>query len=349
MSFTRLEVVNYVLVRLLTDTGIEGLGEASALGGPTWSGESAESIQATVERYLKPVLLGQEATTVERLLRLMGTAVQDNLFAKAAVEMALLDAVGKFHGLPVYQLLGGLYRESVPLSWSLASGDIDEELDEAREMMSRGIGIFKLKVAALPPERDVERVLRIREALGPGVSLRIDANQGWDRSTAIRAIGRMAEAGLDFAEQPVPRWDMAGMSAIAGAVSVPLMADEGLCTPQDALALIRAEAAGVFGLKVTKMGGLLASKRVSHLAEAAGIPCYAGCMIETSLGTAAYLHLACSAPQVTLGCELFGPLLINGDIATQPTRYQGGHVLAPEGPGLGVELDEGLVREFARK
>ena len=349
MSFTTLEAVNFVFVRLETREGHVGWGEAACLGGPTWSEESAESVAATIERYLAPWLRGADATRIEALRGEMARRVQGNPFARAAVEMALWDLNGRALGVPVTRLVGGRVRDRVPLSWSLAVTDPDAEAAEARELVARGHRIFKIKTAAHPVQRDVERVRRIREAVGPDVALRIDANQGWDRATALRAIRAMEPFGLDFVEQPVPRWDLESMAHIGRSVSVPIMADESCFTPQDALAIARLGGVAILGLKVTKSTGILGTLAVARVAEAAGLGAYVGCMIETSLGTAAYLAVALTAPPVTWGCELFGPMLLAGDVVRRPVQYEDGAIVALDAPGLGVDVDEAALKEWARR
>src|SRR5512132_4053528 len=333
MSFTTLEAVNFVFVRLETADGLTGWGEAACLGGPTWSEESSESIAATIERYIVPWLVGRDATGIEVLSR----------------EMALWDLNGRALGVPVHRLLGGRVRDRVPLSWSLAVADPDAEIEEARAKVARGHRIFKIKTAARPVAEDVERVRRLRQALGPDVSLRVDANQGWDRPTALRAIRQLEPYGVDFVEQPVPRWDFEGMAEIGRRVTAPIMADESCFSPQDALTIARLGGVSILGLKVTKSAGIGGTMAIARIAEAAGMGCYVGCMIETSLGTAAYLQVAVAAAPVTWGCELFGPLLLKGDVVRQPVRYEDGAILALDGPGLGVEVDEGALAEWSRK
>jgi len=349
MSFTTLEAVNFVFVRLETRDGLVGWGEAACLGGPTWSEESAESVAATLERYVAPWLRGRDATGIEALRIEMARRVQGNPFARAAVEMAHEDLAGRALGVPVHRLLGGRVRDRVPLSWSLAVASPDAEVAEARARVALGHRIFKLKTAAHPVARDVERVRRIREAVGPDVALRVDANQGWDRPTALRAIRALEPYGLDFVEQPVARWDLEGLAHIGRSVAVPIMADESCFTPQDALAIARAGGVSILALKLTKSAGILGALAVARVAEAAGLGCYVGCMIETSLGTAAYLQVALAAAPVTWGCELFGPLLLRGDVVRQPVRYADGAILALDGPGLGVEVDETFVKEWTRR
>ncbi|MGH7354024.1 MAG: muconate/chloromuconate family cycloisomerase [Candidatus Rokuibacteriota bacterium] len=348
MSFTTLHAVNFAFVRVETRDGVIGWGEAACLGGPTWSEESVESIAPTIERYLAPGLIGRDASEVEPLRMEMARRVQGNPFARAAVEMALWDLNGRALGVPVHRLLGGRVRDRVPLSWSLAVEDPDAEVAEAQEKAAHGHRIFKIKTAARPVAEDVARVRRIREAVGPDLSLRVDANQGWDRATAHRAIRALAPFDLDFVEQPLPRWDLAGMAEIARSVPVPIMADESCGSAHDALEIARLGGVSILSLKLTKSAGILGAMAIARIAEAAGLGCYVGCMIETSLGTAAYLQVALAAAPVTWGCELFGPLLLEGDVTRRPVEYADGAILALDGPGLGVDVDETLLKEWTR-
>ena len=349
MSFTTLERVNFAFVRMETADGVVGWGEAACLGGPTWSEESSESVAATIERYIAPWLVGRDATGIEALAREMAKRVQGNPFARAAVEMALWDLNGKALGVPVHRLLGGRLRDRVPLSWSLAVESTEAEVAEAREKVALGHRIFKIKTAAHPVAHDVARVRRLREAVGPDVRLRVDANQGWDRPTALQAVRALEPFGLDFVEQPVPRWDREGLAEIARAARMPVMADESCCSIHDALDIARLGGVSILALKLTKSAGILGSMAIARIAEAAGLGCYVGCMIETSLGTAAYLQVALAAAPVTWGCELFGPLLLSGDVARTPVRYADGAILALDGPGLGVEVDEARLKEWTRR
>ena len=348
MSFTTLTAVNFVFVRVETAEGVVGWGEAACLGGPTWSEESAESIAATVEHHIAPWLRGRDATRIEALRTEMARRVQGNPFARAAVEIALWDLNGKSLGVPVHRLLGGRVRDRVPLSWSLAVVDPAAEVEEARLMSARGHRIFKIKTAAHSVADDVRRVEHIRAAVGPDVALRVDANQGWDRAQALKAIQAMAPQRLDFVEQPLPRWDLEGMAELGRRVDVPLMADESCFSPHDALAIARLGGVSILGLKLTKSAGILGTMAIARIAEAAGLGCYVGCMIESSLGTAAYLQVALAATPVTWGCELFGPLLLAGDVTRAPVRYADGAILALDGPGLGVEVDETALKEWIR-
>jgi muconate cycloisomerase len=348
MSFTTLHAVNFAFVRIETRGGLVGWGEAACLGGPTWSEESAESVQVVLERYVTPWLVGRDASGIEPLRIEMSRRVQGNPFARAAVEMALWDLNGKALDAPVHRLLGGRVRDRVPLSWSLAVGSLEAELDEARQKIALGHRIFKIKTAANPLGVDVERVRRIREAVGDAVALRVDANQGWDRPTALAAVRALEPYRLDFVEQPVPRWDLDGLAEIARQSRIPIMADESCASEHDAFAIARRGGVAILALKVTKSAGLVGTMAIARIAQAAGFGCYVGCMIETSLGTAAYLAAAVAAAPVTWGCELFGPLLLEGDVVQRPVQYADGAILALDGPGLGVDVDEAALKEWIR-
>lgn len=345
MSMVTVDKISHVIVRVQTDNGIEGLGEASILGGPTWSEESAESVMAMINNYLAPILINENPEQLEKIREKMN-AYRGNYFAKSAMEMALFDIVGKYRGLPVYDLLGGLVNKELPLSWTLASGDTQKEIEEAKEKVKAGHFIFKLKTGALPLDKDIERVKLIREAFGNDISLRVDANQGWDRNTGLRAAKRLEEYDLDFIEQPIPRWDIDGMAAIAKSTSTPIMADESASSIADAIHLVRREASSVFGLKLAKSGGFLSCKRIAGIAEAAGYTCYVGGMLEVGIGTAAYLHLAVSTPAVTMGCGLFGSVLSVDDIVKEETNYKNGYIIVGDKPGLGITLDEVKLKKY---
>ena len=348
MSLMTVKEVNYLFVRIEAENGAAGWGETSFLGGPTWSEESAESAQAIVNTYRGPCLIGREVEEIEGLRHRMETLVRGNHFAQAAVELALWDLLGKLRGLPVYELIGGKVRDKVPLSWSLASGTLEAELKEAEERAREGGFIFKFKTGLLAPEEDAARIKNIRQAF-PKAWLRADANQGWDRFTAIRAVRLFEEYNLDFVEQPVPKSDMDSLAAIARSSSVPLLADESLESLQAATQLVKRDAVGMFGIKLSKAGGLLGAKRLAAIAEGACFPCYVGSMMESPLCNAAHLHFACSTPAVTMGCELFGPLLLADELTEEQSIYQDGYILLDEPkPGFGITMREDKIRQYQR-
>jgi muconate/chloromuconate cycloisomerase len=348
MSFGAPDAVNFVMVKIETADGLVGWGEAATLGGPTWSEESSETIKVVIDRYIAPLLVGQNILEYQVTLQNIFSRLRGNRFAKAAVEFAVMDIVGKFYRQPVYNLLGGSYRDRVDLSWSLASGDLKNDIAEAKEKMEEGYRIFKLKFGVHPWQEDLERLRIARQELSDDVSLRVDVNQGWDRATAHKALIKMEPYSPAFFEQPLAKWDLEGMAALRGKTSIPILADESLESEQAALEMIRRQSADAFSFKLTKLGGLLNTHDVYFMTRTAGVAAYIGCMIESSVGTAVYLHFAATIPRLEFGCELFGPRLLKDDVVDNPIRIEDGKVFIPDGPGLGVKVNEDKIKQYQR-
>jgi muconate cycloisomerase len=249
----------------------------------------------------------------------------------------------------VHTLLGGLARTSIPVTWALGTEPAPLVVEEAFGKLDAGLHrTFKLKMGALEPADDVARVVTIAEKLAGVAGVRVDLNARWDRLTSLRYLPALADAGVELIEQPVPGDDIETLAEINAALPIPVMADESLRTPADAIRLARRRAADVFAVKTTKCGGLRASMEIAAIGLAAKIPTHAATSIESPVGTAASLQFACAAPGVTWGSELFGPLLMAEEMLTEPLRYVDGHLQLPEGPGLGVDLDPDKVRAFRR-
>jgi muconate cycloisomerase len=339
--------VLYVFVR--TAGGVTGTGEGAVPAGPWWGGESVETMQVIIERYVAPVLLGRRVDDVARLLRDVADVVAANLFAKAAVEVALHDAWARCLGVPVHTLLGGLVRTSVPVTWALGAEAAPIVVEEALGKLDAGLHhSFKLKMGAQAPAADVERIEAVAEKLVGVAGVRVDLNARWDRLTSLTLLPRLAEAGVEMVEQPVPGHEVEVLAEINAVLPVPVMADESLRTPSDALRIARLRAADILAVKTTKCGGLRASMEIAAIGAAAGIPSHGATSIESPIGTAASLHFACAAPGVSWGSELFGPLLMAEGMAAPPLRYADGHLHLPGGPGLGVDLDPDKIRAYRR-
>ena len=346
---TGMDAQPILLVTLTTRGGVSGVGEGVVPGGPWWGGESVETMQVIIERYLTPLLLGRRVDEIAGIQQAMNDVVNNNLYAKAAVEVALHDAWARSLGVPVHTLLGGLSRTSVPVTWALGTESADEVIDEAEAKLAAGLhASFKLKMGAQDPSDDVARVVEVAEKLAGRAGVRVDLNARWDRLTSLRWLPRLAEAGVDLVEQPVPGAEVEWLAEINAALPIPVMADESLRTPTDALRLVRLRAADVFSLKTTKSGGLRYTRQIAEIAVAAGVPCHGGTAIEGPVGTAATLQLACAMPGVSYGSELFGPLLMAEELLVRPLRYADGALHLPDGPGLGVELDPAAVRRLTR-
>jgi muconate cycloisomerase len=340
---------SYVIVELRLTNGVEGIGEAATLGGPRWSEESVESIKATIDVYLAPAIIGAPANRFEAARIRMDEAAKRNNAAKAAIESALFDAVGKSLGVSAVQLLGGAVRESVPVLWTLASGDPAQEIEEAEKKLDARLhDTFKIKIGARSPEADVARLRRLADALAGRASLIVDANQAWDETTAVRCLPVLAELGVRLVEQPLPAWNLAGMARLRARSTVPLMADEGVFSAHDMLDVARAGAADVVSLKLVKHGGLLATRDVAAVAEAAGIGLYGGCLLESSIGAAAHLQVFAGLRELAWGCEHFGPQILVDDLVEEPLHFADFCIHLPAGPGLGVTLDQDKLRHYAR-
>ena len=349
LSSLSITAQSYVIVELRLANGAEGIGEAATLGGPRWSEESVESIKSAVDAYLAPALIGAPANRFEAARTRMEAAAKRNNAAKAAIESALFDAVGKTLGVPAVQLLGGAVHESLPVLWTLASGDPAQEIEEAeRKLAARLHNTFKVKIGAQTPEADIARLSDLARALTDRASLIVDANQAWDETTALRYLPVLAELGVRLVEQPLPAWNLAGMARLRARSTVPLMADECVFSAHDMLDVVRTGAADVVSLKLVKHGGLLATRNVAAVAEAAGIGLYGGCLLESSIGAAAHLQVFGGLRELAWGCEHFGPQILVDDLVEQPLRFADFRIHLPAGPGLGVTLDQEKLRRYAR-
>lgn len=338
-----------LLVSIGTAGGVVGHGEGVVPGGPWWGGESVETMQVIIERYIAPVLLGRSVDDIDALQRDITDQVAANLFAKCAVEVALHDAWARALNVPLHTLIGGAVRRSIPVTWALGAEPAEVVVEEALGKLDAGLHhSFKLKMGAQEPADDVARISKVAEKLAGVAGVRVDLNARWDRLTALRYLPQLAAAGVELIEQPVPGEEFEALAEINHALPIPVMADESLRTPVDAQRLARLRAADVFSIKTTKSGGLRHSAAIAAIAGAAGIPCHAGTSIETSLGTAASLHLACVAPAMTWGSELFGPLLMTDDLVGSPLTYTDGELHLPDGPGLGVEIDPAAIARLRR-
>jgi muconate cycloisomerase len=330
----------YVVVRVHTDEGLVGLGEATV--APLWDGETSPGCVAVIHDILGPALAGEDPRGITALRQKMDRCLKLNPFAKAAVEMALWDLLGKAAGLPVYQLLGGKVRDAVPIKMVIGAFEVREAVRLAEQFLGWGVKCLKVKTG-LDPAGDVARVKAVREAAGPQVPIGIDSNCGWDVATARRVLHELRPYGILFAEQPVPPDDPEALAEVRRATDIPVMADESVFTLGDAWRVARHRAADVLSVYPGKHGGIAATLEVTHLARAAGLACAIGSNLELGIGTAAMLHVAVADPtidSVKYPADLIGPLYHDADLLTQRLTLGPAAARVPEGPGLGVELSE---------
>ncbi|HEY8607750.1 MAG TPA: muconate/chloromuconate family cycloisomerase [Noviherbaspirillum sp.] len=349
LAMATMHTQTLVILRLRCADGIEGIGEATTIGGLAYGDQSPESIRLTLDKYIAPLVTGADAASVNAVMARVDQSVQGNALAKSALETALLDAQGKRLGVPMHQLLGGAARLSLPVLWTLASGDSERDIAEARMLLEqRRHKVFKLKIGKRDPREDVAHVARIKAALGDAAELTVDVNQAWSEATAARCIPALEAAGVMLVEQPIARDNRRGMARLAQRFDVPMMADEAVHTPSDMFDYARDEAADVVALKIAKSGGPLGVLRTAAVADAAGIGCYGGTLLEGTIGSIASAHAFAACKRLEWGTELFGPLLLKDDVVVRRATVTDFALALPAGPGLGVEIDEDKLAHYSR-
>jgi len=347
LSMTTMNGQTLMLVRLYCSDGTVGVGEGTTIGGLAYGAESPEGMKLAIDTYFAPLLIGADASQVPALMAVLNKAIHGNRFAKCAVETALFDALGHRTCLPVSQLLGGRMRDSLPVAWTLASGNTAKDIDEAERMLAqRRHRIFKLKIGRRAVADDVAHVAAIKKALGDRGAVRVDVNMAWSELEAQHGLAALADAGCELAEQPVASAD--ALARLKGRFPIALMADESLTGPASAFALARVAGADVFAVKTEQSGGLQAAQQVAAIADAAGIALYGGTMLEGAVGTIAAAHAFATFRHLQWGTELFGPLLLTEEILVEPLRYADFELAVPTAPGLGIALDEDRVQFFRR-
>ncbi|WP_075792258.1 muconate/chloromuconate family cycloisomerase [Massilia putida] len=339
-----------VLVRIRASDGITGWGEATTIGGLAYGEESPESMRANIETYMAPILVGLDATSPNARMFELRSRLQGNRFALCAIETALFDGQARRLGVPLSDLFGGRVRDSLPVAWTLASGDTARDIAEAEQMLDlRRHRVFKLKIGARDVRADAAHVAAIKRALGDRASVRVDVNQAWSETDAMLGMAMLEHAGVDLVEQPIAAHDIEGMRRLRTMNRVPLMADEALHGPLDAFRIAERRAADVFAIKITQSGGLRGAQQVAAIGEAANIGLYGGTMLEGAVGTVASAQLFATLPELAWGTELFGPLLLTEEILRTPLAYRECALQLPTGPGLGIELDEDRIAFLQRQ
>ena len=342
-------VLEYVIVRIETDEGLVGWGESQADIG--FFGNTVEDLLASVSDYLGPHLLGRDPFDREHLMGLIDFRGQS--CAKAGIDMALHDLIGRALDTPVSNLIGGRHEARVGVSLEIAGGPPEEMANECLRFMALGVNEFKAKIGG-DPVQDAERMRVIRDAVGPEVRLRADANQGYEPKEAIHFC-RLVErhgVGLGLLEQPVQVQDLAGMALVRASVETPICADESVFSPADALRVIQHGAADVINVKIGKAGGFIQAKKIAALAEAAGLRCVIGTAFGTGLEIAAKLHLAAATPSISAVVEfteigLHESLLLRQDAESLSLPLSDHSLPVPSGPGLGVTLDPAKLRDHS--
>jgi muconate cycloisomerase len=351
----------YVLVKMTDAAGGAGWGEAPALkdwGGDfgRYFGESPGTTIEVITRYLAPAVKGGLPGDIAELHARMDRSIKGYPYAKAAVEFAAYDLAGRQWGLPVHRLLGGAVRRRIPVTHSIGLIGADEAEREVVQVAQEGVRTIKIKVG-VDPDRDVEMVRRIRETVGQGVALCVDANQGYRTpGEAIRTYRRMERFDLIFFEQPVE--GVAGLAEVARAIDTPVMADESAWNAHDVIEIIEKRAAQIVSIYTTKPGGLYRAMEVAAVARAAGLICNVNGSVETGIGNLANLQLAAAAPAAVLSCVVpvstpaeaqsgqVAGIYYKDDLIAAPMRFIDGAIELPVGAGMGIAADEAKIRRY---
>jgi len=332
------------VVEVQTDEGITGIGEVCSIWDRKGRGQSED-----INDLLADALTGRDPFRITEITAVMASLLHRSYPAKAGIEMALYDIVGKTLNTPVYNLLGGQVRERVLLSHSLSMGTPKEVAIQASDLAEQGYKTLKAKIG-MDLQEDLKTVEAIRERVGDRITLRVDANMGWSSAkVAVRCIKTLEKFNLELVEQPLHFSDLEGLCFVREHVDVPIMADESVWTPDDALACIRARAVDIFNVYVSEAGGIGRAARIFAIAEAARLPCTVGAMPELGIGTAAQAHLAFAMRNLGYAGDVNGFVYHSDDIIVEELQIKDGYLYPPVGPGLGVTLAPDKVRKYRIK
>jgi muconate cycloisomerase len=334
----------YVLVRISTDVGIEGAGEATVL--PRWSGETVWGAHALIERIFAPRLVGHNPTDIAEIAATLDQFAEDNWFAKSAIEMACWDIRGKESGKPVYALLGGLVRpRAIRCRFSMGAYEPERAQQRAAELIAAGFETIKVKVGTLV-RSDIERVRAVRSAIGPEGEIVIDANGGYDAQTAISVAREIEDCRVSLFEQPTPRGDFEALVEVRRSIRPQVMADDICFDLADAVECVRHAACDVISVYPGKNGGIAKSKAIVDFAAQHGVACSIGSNLELDIASAAMCHLVAACPNMNVERypgDIMGPDYHSISVVKEPLEIRGPLITTPDRPGLGVEVDWQLV------
>ncbi|MDR2649733.1 MAG: dipeptide epimerase [Clostridiales bacterium] len=325
--------INDVCVRIETADGMVGLGEAPPTALIT--GETIDSVRAAIEGFIAPKIIGRSVMDFEDLMEAAQRALIKNTSAKAAVDMALYDIMAQALNLPLYRLLGGS-RTELESDVTISLNDTDQMIADSMAAVENGFRILKIKTGK-SGLKDAYRVTEIRQAVGSAIELRVDANQGWTPKESVRIIQAMEDGGCgaSLVEQPVNAHDIDGLRYVTQNTATPILADEAVFSPSDAIEIIRTGAADMINIKLMKTGGIHEALKICDIAGIYGTPCMMGCMLESRLSTAAAAHLA-AAKHIISMVDLDGPMLCASDPFTGGPNFSGARIKMSDDPGVGI-------------
>ena len=333
--------VEDVIVEIHTDCGAVGYGEAPPTGAIT--GDTTGAIIGAIQDHIAKTIVGRDVDEFEPLLQSVQKCIVGNSSAKAAVDMALWDLYGQLYRIPVYKLLGG-GRKQIVTDITISVNDPDTMASDARKAVARGYDCLKMKVG-VNPELDVARLAAVRNAVGKDIVIRIDANQAWTPKQAVKLLNRMQEQGLDIelVEQPVAAHDFAGLKYVTERSYVPVLADEAVFSPENAMTILQMGAADLINIKLMKCGGIYNALKIASAAQVFGVECMIGCMLEAKISVNAAVHLAC-AKNIITRVDLDGPVLCSEDPILGGAVFNEKEITVSDAPGLGIQgIEEGRL------
>jgi L-alanine-DL-glutamate epimerase-like enolase superfamily enzyme len=337
-----LDAARNVIVRITTDNGLQGWGEASAFAPITGDTQDSNFMMA---QTLGRVLVGKDPLALEDRLREINAATVGESSIRSAFDMALYDILAQAAGMPLYRFLGGERRTLITDKTIGIKPTVEETLEELEEFLDMGFTEVKMKVGRSGLQ-DLEHVAAVRERAGPKLAIRVDSNQGWDYPTAVANLSAMQALGVEYSEQPLAHWDHRNLKRLRRKVSIPLCADESVFDDRDAFKLLSQGAVDYLNIKLGKSGGINTALRIEAIARSAGSKCMLGCFAESRLALTAAAHLACARPNIHF-LDLDSAFILKQDPVEGGIRYDtraAGRIELPDEPGIGARIRDSFLQ-----
>ncbi len=337
----------HIVVKIITNAGIDGWGETAIISQKyPLEGATLEGMFVVLKNYLGPAIIGMNPLEIDKIMEKLEETVRANYFAKSAIDHAIYDIAGKALKLPVYTLLGGCYRTQFGVSRSLPIDEPEKVAETARRLKDNGYVLLTVKIG-IDWKKEVKAVEAVRKAVGDDFPVEVDANSGYDKCTAMKALQDMEAFNIEAAEQPIAGWDLDGMSELTAALKVPIVADESVFTVKDAINVVKKRAADVVCLKPIKSGGLYFSKKIQHIAEAGDLLVSTGSMHPFGIGTAAIHHFVASMKSVNaVGYGSPNERFVDDIVKDASYKFENGVVTLDDAPGLGIVVDEDKLKKY---
>ncbi|MGF2384089.1 dipeptide epimerase [Lentilactobacillus otakiensis] len=322
-----------LIVKVITSDGKIGYGEAAPT--PVITGDTLPSIKEAVENVIGPKIIDRQLVDSEDIKATIDQAMVHNSSPKAALNIAVNDLIAQSYGVPMYQLLGG-HSDKITTDYTVSVGTIEDMIAQAQDLIAKGFTTLKIKVGDDSEEADLDKIVAIRKAVGSMIKIRLDANQGWHPKQAVAVINRMQDLDLkiELVEQPVKATDFDGLAYVTANTTTMIMADESIFSVADAARIIKMHGCDIINLKLMKAGGIDNAAKINTLAEAAGIPCMVGSMIESSVSVTAAAHLAAAKRNIRY-VDLDASMMFSSNPVSGGIINQQNEITFPDQPGLG--------------